>query len=44
MISQIRWQITLYKFKLDKEGIGEAIYKIQTNSTEYYRSIFIVTS
>ena len=39
MISQ-KWQITLYKFKLDKEGIGEAIYKIQTPTTEYYAVFF----
>ena len=39
MISQ-KWQITPYKFKLDKEGIGEAIYKIQTPVTEYYAVFF----
>ena len=39
MISQ-KWQITPYKFKLDKEGIGEAIYKIQTLATEYYAVFF----
>ncbi len=39
MICQ-KWRITPYKFELDKVGIGEAIYKIQTATAEYYAVFF----